>query len=261
VFFLLLSPRRIRPVSLTFFFVTDTTLAMSAPIILFPGLAADARLFAPQLEAFPGLIIPQWIAPLPQETLAAYAKRLAQGLPIPQSGPYILGGMSFGSMVAQEVVAHLPHPPALVALICGVRSRAQFTPFFLTQERLARWVPARLQKQLYGVYAKGFAAREGLSTAHTQLLLEQGKDIDPVFFKWASRACAEWPATPVLPESLPIWHIHGSEDSVIPDPLQQATTVITGGKHLLTYSAADAVTQWLKKAQVVAGKQDFYLDQ
>src|SRR5687767_14399988 len=48
------------------------------PLILLPGMAADGRLFAPQRAAFPQLVVPAWIDPLPRESLRAYAARLAR---------------------------------------------------------------------------------------------------------------------------------------------------------------------------------------
>ena len=38
-------------------------------LVLFPGLAADARLFEPQRRAFPQLEVPPWLMPLADERL------------------------------------------------------------------------------------------------------------------------------------------------------------------------------------------------
>src|SRR5262245_27427608 len=48
-----------------------TTRAM--PFLLLPGMAADVRLFAPQMRCFPHLRVPAWIDPQPDEPLRHYA--------------------------------------------------------------------------------------------------------------------------------------------------------------------------------------------
>jgi hypothetical protein len=47
------------------------------PMVLLPGMAADEQLFEPQRRAFPGLIVPSWIAPARREPLPSYARRMA----------------------------------------------------------------------------------------------------------------------------------------------------------------------------------------
>ena len=84
------------------------------PIILLSGMASDERLFEPQLDAFPNLRVQPWIAPLSGESLRAYAVRLA---PMVDPGvPCIVGGASFGGVVALELAQHLP---ALACILIG----------------------------------------------------------------------------------------------------------------------------------------------
>jgi len=75
------------------------------PLILFPGMGADARLFAPQRAAFPQLIVPTWIKPERGESLAAYAERCARQ--IDPGEECFVGGASFGGFVAVEAARHL----------------------------------------------------------------------------------------------------------------------------------------------------------
>src|SRR4051812_39953876 len=75
------------------------------PIVLLSGMAADERLFEPQMEAFRNLRVQPWIDPLPRESIRAYAARLA---PLIDPGvPCIVGGASFGGVVALELAQHL----------------------------------------------------------------------------------------------------------------------------------------------------------
>src|SRR5262245_58908450 len=68
------------------------------PLLLLPGMAADARLFEGQLAQFPTLRVPSWIDPLPGESLRAYATRFARV--VDPGVPCIVGGASFGGVVA-----------------------------------------------------------------------------------------------------------------------------------------------------------------
>jgi thioesterase domain-containing protein len=83
-------------------------------MVLFPGLAADAAVFASQKRAFPQLQVPAWPAPMVSETLTAYCERLA-GIIQPQPKS-IIGGASFGGIVALEIARFLD-PAAIILLI------------------------------------------------------------------------------------------------------------------------------------------------
>src|SRR5688572_20303436 len=84
------------------------------PIVFLSGMAADERLFEPQRAAFPNLRVQPWIDPLPGESLSVYAARLA---PLAEPGrPCIVGGASFGGVVALELARRLP---ALACVLIG----------------------------------------------------------------------------------------------------------------------------------------------
>src|SRR5689334_5595161 len=91
------------------------------PLILFSGLAADAAVFLPQTQAFPNLEVQGWIEPRPDDTFETYCRRLA-GVIRPR-GRCVIGGMSFGGMVALEVARHLD--PLAVVLIASAREPAE----------------------------------------------------------------------------------------------------------------------------------------
>src|SRR5262245_55843221 len=90
----------------------------NVPLILLSGMAADERLFEPQRVAFPDLRVPAWIDPLPGESLRGYAARLARR--IDPGRPCLVGGASFGGMVALEMAPHLQADACV--LIGSVRS-------------------------------------------------------------------------------------------------------------------------------------------
>jgi hypothetical protein len=69
------------------------------------GMGADARVFSKQIEALPQITVPEWIDPLPKESLASYSKRLAKA--IDPGRPCYIGGASFGGFIALEMIQHL----------------------------------------------------------------------------------------------------------------------------------------------------------
>lgn len=227
----------------------------AVPLILFPGLAADDRLFGPQRLAFPRLIVPEWIRPASggAEPLEQYARRLARELAprVPAVGPYLLGGFSFGSMVAQELIGHLPRRPAALVLICGIRGRHQILPGFVAQQTLGALIPPGLARRLYGPFARRFAARERLNPTQTELLVDMATRNDPAFLNWSARACTRWLGRPPRPPGLPVIHIHGERDRVIPDVRREATHTISGAGHLVTLTHAERVNEVI--AETMAG--------
>ena len=93
---------------------------MTVPIVLLSGMAADECLFARQVAALPDLRVQPWIPPRAGESVRSYAARLA---PLANPGrPCIVGGASFGGVVALEMARYLP--ARAVVLIGSVRSPA-----------------------------------------------------------------------------------------------------------------------------------------
>ncbi|MEM1330020.1 MAG: alpha/beta hydrolase [Planctomycetota bacterium] len=214
-------------------------------LIMLPGLAADAELFAPLRPLLPEIETPEWIPPRRGESLEAYAERFASS--IDMTPPFAVGGFSFGGQVAMEMVTHLDPAPVAVVLLCGVRSREQFTNAFAVQEMLGRWLPNVLHRAAYGPFARQFARQERLDEAQTQLLVEMAKRNDPSFLKWSAQACARWRATPDVPSDIPIAHAHGEFDHVIPDVLGQATHTVEGARHLITLTHAEELAEWIRE--------------
>ena len=213
---------------------------------LFPGLAADERLFGPQLAAFPDFSVPQWIEPLEDETIESYAERLAASLhPI---APYWIGGFSFGGMVALEMAPKLRPRPRGVLLFCGVRGRHQLTADFKLRVAVASLLPEQIQKLFYEPFAEQFARREGLNGEHTRLLVSMARNCDPKFLRWAAQAAANWFAALDL-TGIRVVHLHGEFDRVIPDVRKQATHTIRGAGHLITLTHAEEVNAILRSLE------------
>lgn len=232
------------------------------PIIMFPGLAANHTLFHHQQQAFSNLIYRSGCPKSLVTPLKSYAQRLAEHitsyLPTNPEEPYILGGLSFGCQIAQAMVAHLHHKPKHLLLICGMRGRHQYSPLFTIQELFTRPIPASWLKHFYTRYAGLFAATNHLDDVETQRLLAMANDIDADFSKWSVIVCAQWSGK-VATGDIPITHIHGELDTVIPDSRHQATHTLAKTHHLITMThpaEVNPIIQQCVDGVAAAGKHD-----
>lgn len=212
-----------------------------ARVVLLPGLGADARQFDPQRAAFPHLEAHTWVPHEAGETLADYARRFAPRI-VP-SDQYCLGGSSFGGMIAQELVQYLNPRPRAVLLIASARSGDQIAPHLRYFARFAAILPERAfeaGKSLTMLYAKKF----GRLTAEQQdFLAAMVADTVPAFVRWGIGAISEWPGVGELP--IPVYHIHGRDDELIPADHVRADVVVPGAGHLVNVTHADEVNGFL----------------
>lgn len=212
------------------------TTAADLPIILLSGMAADERLFAAQLAAFPTLRIQPWVAPLPGESLRAYVARLA---PIVDPGrPCLVGGASFGGVVALELASHLRAVGCV--LIGSIRSPAGLP----RRWRLLRPL-ALLGPDVLGWLA-GFAARAGrpvLSVGAVRRFHRLSRP-EAAFVRWAMCAVVRWRPSAAV-RRVQVYHIHGAADHVLPAHLGRPDVIVPGGAHALTVFNATAVNRFL----------------
>src|SRR5260221_587394 len=114
---------------------------MTMRLLLLPGVGADRRLFDAQRSCAANLRVIEWIDPVaPDEPLTNYARRLAST--IEPSLPFVLGGASFGGMVALEVARHIQ--PDAVILIGSCRSPSSLPAIYRFLRALSDLVPDSL---------------------------------------------------------------------------------------------------------------------
>ena len=141
-------------------------------LVLFPGLAADGRLFEPQrlaLSAFVRVETPNWIEPESEcESIQAYAARMARVIrPVARGERLFLAGASLGALVALEAARHLPATG--VFMIGGCRDTRAVAPFFRFACWLGRQLPLPLLRTvLYGAPA-ALMVFESMSVDHMRL--------------------------------------------------------------------------------------------
>ena len=205
-------------------------------------MGADERVFAPQREAFPSLIVPEWIPPKKNESLAAYAARMAESLG--DIGPCVIGGASFGGMVAVEMCRHLDAQACL--LIGSVRAPEQLPKRIRRWRRHGRWVQRCPHYLCQGMVKAGLASSGRRSAPHVRGFLSQFVAADRAYIRWASLALLQW-RDAYMPHC-PVFHIHGDRDRILPVLLTDADEVVSGAGHVITLSHPDAVNEFIEKA-------------
>jgi pimeloyl-ACP methyl ester carboxylesterase len=208
-------------------------------LVLLPGMAADERLFAPQQQAFPGLIVPHWIEPEPAEPISRYALRMASV--VEPCRPALVGGASFGGIVAREMAAHLGVEACV--LISSVRSPAELSWRLWTLRPLAHLGP----DQLGG--AAGCVSRWSAPSmpAATARQLERLGEPRSAFLRWASWAVLHWCPTPAA-QRVRVLQIHGSSDRTFPLQYTRPDRIVRGGGHLLPMTHPEEVNDFLRRA-------------
>ncbi len=157
------------------------------PLILLSGMGADERLFHHQREAFPQLIVPMWIEPEPQESLASYARRLA--LLIDPDVPCFVGGASFGGLVAMEMARHLDTIACF--LIASVRSTDEL-PWQIRVLRPLNRLGTKHAERLIILLPLLF---KPLIPKRTWRKIGRYTHPDAAFLRWASLAVLSWKPT------------------------------------------------------------------
>jgi len=235
-------------------------------LILLPGVGADARLFIPQREAFPDLHTPGWLPHRPEESLLEYASRMAEVIrplceipPSPNvagggaSGPVLIGGASFGGMVAYEAARLLPvdgvaqmgscrHPRAVRS---ALRAAGPFAPAVpVASLGIAKVLSPLAVEMLIN-----------LKRPQRALVARMFQDSDSHFMKWALTSILQWQPSP--PPEVPVRAIHGDRDLLIDVKLVEADEVIPGGGHLINLTHADDVNAFIARmAESVAATRD-----
>lgn len=211
------------------------------PLVLLPGLGASALYYEHQFRAFDHLVVPKWLPPEPAESLSSYARRLAGRIEV--SRPFVLGGGSFGGILAYEMAQHLD--PTKLILIAAARTREPLIPTYRVLDLAARPLPPAVGKWLAQVYGWGtFGRWQGLSNQQLKLLRRMVDEGDPAHFKWGFRAMAGW-HPPARRPLCPVFQIHGDKDVIIP-PEPGVDRLIPGGRHLIHITHAEQVNAFIR---------------
>jgi pimeloyl-ACP methyl ester carboxylesterase len=210
-------------------------------ILLLPGLGADGRLFRDQAAALPGRILtPPWPSLRPEESLSGFAQRLATSLPA--EIPPVIGGASFGGMVALELAAIVR--PKAVVLVGSCTGPEAVAPALRALGRFCASVPETLFRPRPWTSPVLLPMFGQLHPAERLLFWEMACGVQPGFLKWGCQAVLSWRPTT---HDVPVFHLHGSEDRIIPVQRVRPTQVVQGAAHLLSLSHPVQTSDFLSR--------------
>jgi hypothetical protein len=82
-----------------------------------------------------------------------------------------------------------------------------------------------------------------MSKHHQELFESMLKGTSPKFIKWALGAILHWD-NETIPRN--VYHILGDKDKIFPYQRIKNVTVIKGGTHIMIYTKAKEINNWLK---------------
>jgi pimeloyl-ACP methyl ester carboxylesterase len=208
-------------------------------VILIPGLGADERLFGSQRTAGLTFEVPTLPIPKRSEDMTHYALRLCDRLRL--DGPCVLGGVSFGGMLACEMAAHCD--ARAVVLIAACRDRAAIPRYYYGAELISRLLPDVLIRRRCATSSRLLAGIENLDAEQFELIHDMAQRISVPFLRRTARMILGWRGSPQL--SCPVHHVHGRLDRVIPVRQLRPDVIIEQGGHLINMTHAGQVNQFI----------------
>ncbi len=211
--------------------------------ILIPGLGTDHRYFDNIVDLLPDHQIIRFEVPQPSESIEAYADRLRGQ--IKTTGPIVLGGVSFGGMLASIMCRHV-QPVALVLMSSST------TPDFVhSSVRVFEWM-SRVWPDTFTQWVRQLGSRplrwlEPMPPEQVEYFKELVRDGDLRLIRGGGRMIMQWRETPEI--NCPLYHIHGSRDLLIPTATLQPTHIVQGAGHLMNLTHPEPVRDFIREVQ------------
>jgi len=202
-------------------------------IYILSGLGADERAFARMDWGELEVHHISWLPVKRGDDFQVYVKQLAAFITEPH---FILLGMSFGGMIAQEI-AKLKKPDQLI-LISSFKGHWEL-PWryrFIMMMRIDAMLRPSMFKQTSGVAQWFFGTKQKRNDG--KLLKRIIDDTNEDFIAWALHPIVVWRGN----KEIPTISIHGSNDRLIPIAKVQADYIIQHGGHFMVYNHADEIS-------------------
>ena len=166
----------------------------------------------------------EWILPLSEESLAAYAQRMCEK--VEHTNPVLLG-VSFGGMLVQEMARIIECRTVIV--VSSIKSYHELPTHlkFLRKTKTYSILPTQLVSNIEVLlkYAFGETAKKRVELYKKYLSVR-----DKNYLDWAIKEIVCWDQE--QPDESTIF-IHGDSDLVFPNSCNGNTIVLKGGTHIM----------------------------
>ncbi len=215
----------------------------TATWILIPGLGTDHRYFANIVDLLPDHQIIRFEIPERGESIEAYADRLREQ--IKAKGPIVLGGVSFGGMLASIMCRHV-QPTAVVLMSSTTTPDSMYTSV-----RVFEWM-SRVWPDTFTQWVRQLGGRtlrwlEPIPTDQVENFKSMIRNADLRLVRGGGRMIMQWRKPPEI--TCPVFHIHGSRDLLIPATKVQPTHVVQGAGHLMNLTHPEPVRDFIREVQ------------
>jgi len=195
------------------------------PVYLMPGMAASPKIFEhiklPESQFEVHLL--EWIIPIQNETISAYALRLSKYI---KHDNIVLLGVSFGGVMVQEMSKHITLRKLII--VSSVKSSYELPKKMLIAKATKAYalVPTQLASKIdvFEKYAFGKNIVRRLELYKTYLSVN-----DSAYLSWAIKEMVCWEQAEVIPDMI---HIHGDKDAVFPIKNIKNCIVLKNGTHI-----------------------------
>lgn len=199
------------------------------PVYFVPGLAANPLIFEKIKldEALFEVFYLEWEIPLQEETLEAYAKRMA--LKVKEENPVLIG-VSFGGILVQEIADLIQ--VRKVIIISSVKTRLEMPKRikFAKSTLVYKLIPMQLILSLDKL-AKSML---GEKLKHRIQLYDTFLSVRDIYYlKWAIEKVVLWNR---LVADERVIHIHGDKDRIFPIENIKNCIVLKGGTHVMIFT-------------------------
>lgn len=199
-------------------------------VYLMPGMCASPKIFEHIKLPEPQFKIHylEWIIPLANESLSAYAIRMTTFI---EHTNVVLLGVSFGGVLVQEMAKHLKVRKLII--VSSVKSnrelpkRMQAAKITKAYKILPVQLVSNIDMLAKYAFGKGIAKRIELYKKYLSV-----KDVN--YLTWAIEQMICWDQEEV--QNPEIVHIHGDNDAVFPIKYINNCTVVKNGSHIMIIS-------------------------
>lgn len=186
---------------------------MADPLVLLPGMMADARVFAPQIAALSGARAVQ-VAPLLGASIEDIAARVIVNAP-PR---FALAGWAMGGVVAAEILRQAPDMVTRLALMDTTTQTEDPDTAAAREPQIALAKAGRLEDVMRDEMKPRYLAPGPHRLEIINTVLAMAKSFGPDVFESQSRAMMRRPASQdiLAAAECPVMVICGSHDPVFP---------------------------------------------